>query len=901
MTLGPGGGAVVDFNFFGDARDLDAMVACARAGAAINRELARRGLDLEAVSDLGDAALAARVRAGAQSAHGAFGTCRVGDVLDDRLRVRGVEALRVVDASAMPTGPCSAPMATVYALAEKAAALIIEDSGGDAPEWGDHVFRGAAPWRALVLAYFVATAVAFLALAVRGWLFSRREAEAVHRALVEPPALGERVAAPAPSSRTTAPSASTPRRAASPTARLLSALERRMPSFRSRSSRVRAVIGTDALEQLRAVAGLDIRWSDVSYAPERDAPRLVEGASGAVRAGEVAFLCGPSGAGKTTLLRVLAQRHTAGVVGGDVAYAAPRMGARASGAGAEGFVRGATAFVPQGLTATARHLEDLTVLETGLFHLALRNSAADQVAALTPLVGWLRFLGLADRAGVRARDLSGGQSKRLQILTRLVASPLAIFLDEPTSGLDSDSAKKLVEVLAALAHSTGVTVVLTIHSPTAAMLALADALVVVAAGRRAYSGPPAALGAHVRRAVGGEPWRRAAAGAAGDGGGAADDDAARILEWLMEELAPGARSPHRGRLVAGLAADGPSSGPAPPPPPAGAAVDRLRRGRGGGAAAALVYRRTWILMAEFLCFMAARWRAAVHGPRLAARFSFGLAMTGILVFVWSVAPDLLPLDELWELSAIVGMLLAVSGIVLSLPQVTVTIVMAEAELAMFEALRLDDLIGTASIVSFWLLRQVPLILSTVPGWLVLYLGVGMQREHALDATLLWLLYVSALMASAHLVQAACRAAGAPACYGLWAIINALFCAFIIPRREVPPWWAWIADKTISAFFFPTLLAIDQHGRPVKIGEPGYRFVIDQIEFWHVSLAEAYASLFVYVVVQWLLVALVIAAKTPRVRPTTTPDRGEPGKPSLRPEYDRGPTPDNHPQRQPQPL
>ena len=77
MTLGPGGGAVVDFNFFGDARDLDAMVACARAGAAINRELARRGLDLEAVSDLGDAALAARVRAGAQSAHGAFGKYHV--------------------------------------------------------------------------------------------------------------------------------------------------------------------------------------------------------------------------------------------------------------------------------------------------------------------------------------------------------------------------------------------------------------------------------------------------------------------------------------------------------------------------------------------------------------------------------------------------------------------------------------------------------------------------------------------------------------------------------------------------------------------------------------------------------------------------------------------------------
>jgi choline dehydrogenase-like flavoprotein len=56
--------------------------------------------------------------------HHPLGTCRMGDVVDEELRVQGVERLRVVDASVMPDmvgGNINAP---VMMIAEKAADLI---------------------------------------------------------------------------------------------------------------------------------------------------------------------------------------------------------------------------------------------------------------------------------------------------------------------------------------------------------------------------------------------------------------------------------------------------------------------------------------------------------------------------------------------------------------------------------------------------------------------------------------------------------------------------------------------------------------------------------------------------------------------------------------------------------
>jgi choline dehydrogenase-like flavoprotein len=51
----------------------------------------------------------------------------LGGVVDDRLRVYGLQGLRVMDASVFPLIPKAAIQATVYAVAEKAAYRIKED------------------------------------------------------------------------------------------------------------------------------------------------------------------------------------------------------------------------------------------------------------------------------------------------------------------------------------------------------------------------------------------------------------------------------------------------------------------------------------------------------------------------------------------------------------------------------------------------------------------------------------------------------------------------------------------------------------------------------------------------------------------------------------------------------
>ncbi|MBN9328656.1 MAG: AAA family ATPase, partial [Cellulomonas sp.] len=103
----------------------------------------------------------------------------------------------------------------------------------------------------------------------------------------------------------------------------------------------------------------------------------------------------------------------------------------------------------------------------------------------------LRRAGLADEAGKRYKQTSGGQQQRFSLLVAMLHDPPLLLLDEPTSGLDPQARRQLWSQIER-ARGEGGSILLTTHSMEEAS-AVCDRVAIIDHGTLVALGTPAEL------------------------------------------------------------------------------------------------------------------------------------------------------------------------------------------------------------------------------------------------------------------------------------------------------------------------------------------------------------------------------------------------------------------------
>lgn len=170
--------------------------------------------------------------------------------------------------------------------------------------------------------------------------------------------------------------------------------------------------------------------------------------------GEFAGLVGPSGSGKTTLLNIL------GSLDAPTEGSAEVLGMKIetlSHAQAAELRNRSIGFIFQ----TFNLLPVYTVFENVEFPLLLLRKPPAQ--RKKQVMEALERVGLAERAGSRPVQLSGGQSQRVAVARAIVKEPKLILADEPTANLDAANSHKVLEIMEGLNRDLSATFIFATH------------------------------------------------------------------------------------------------------------------------------------------------------------------------------------------------------------------------------------------------------------------------------------------------------------------------------------------------------------------------------------------------------------------------------------------------------
>lgn len=238
-------------------------------------------------------------------------------------------------------------------------------------------------------------------------------------------------------------------------------------------------------ETLLAATDLTVRFGGLT---------ALDAVSFGIDRGEILGLIGPNGAGKTTCFNAITGVYRPSA--GSVTFDGERLGrlkrhqiTRLGIARTFQNIRlwgEMTALENVVVGADARHRTSVPgALVRSPRHRREEHEAIDRAVAV------LEFVGIAHRGEEKAKNLSYGDQRRLEIARALATEPKLLCLDEPAAGFNPSEKAALVDLITAI-RDDGYTVLLIEHDMRVVM-GVADRIVVLEFGRKIADGLPAEI------------------------------------------------------------------------------------------------------------------------------------------------------------------------------------------------------------------------------------------------------------------------------------------------------------------------------------------------------------------------------------------------------------------------
>lgn len=186
---------------------------------------------------------------------------------------------------------------------------------------------------------------------------------------------------------------------------------------------------------MKGPAALEVAALSYSYGTKR----ALSDVSFAIAPGTFTVLLGLNGAGKTTLFSLISHlyntRHgSIGIFGHDISR------------------KPGEALRRVGIVFQARTLDlDLSVYQNLSYHASLHGIGSAE--AKQRIDALLRSVDMSDRLHDKARSLSGGQMRRIEIARALLHRPTLLLLDEATVGLDIQSRADILAMIRKLVET----------------------------------------------------------------------------------------------------------------------------------------------------------------------------------------------------------------------------------------------------------------------------------------------------------------------------------------------------------------------------------------------------------------------------------------------------------------